>query len=479
MTRYLIHAAAACALLANCTQAGAELRLPSVIGDNMVLQHDADVLLWGWSDGDVTVTPAWSGNPVTAKSDPATGRWEVRVHTGQAGFEPQSLTVAADGETKTLGNILFGEVWLCSGQSNMEMPLRGFGIQPVEGAAQAIAYSGRYPGIRVHTTPKLESYTPQGDAPGSGWKTSEPRNAGEFSATAYYFARSLSDILNVPVGLIVNAYGGSKAEGWLPREVVERYPDFDIDKEATDPDFNNWERVTVMHNAMLLPLAGYTIRGFLWNQGESNVGRHETLPGRMADLVAHWRGLWGDGTLPFYMVEIPAWEYDVPEADHAARLREAQHRAAREIPNCGIVCTTDLVYPHELKDIHASQKEPIGERLAFMAAARTYGVEGVHADYPTLRGVEYKGDSAVLTFNNRYGGFTPNIELPGFEVAGADRVFHKARAVQNWNDYTVTLTAEGVDDIKAVRYCFKNFSPGRVHDMLGLPLVPFRTDDWE
>ena len=149
------------------------------------------------------------------------------------------------------------------------------------------------------------------------------------------------------------------------------------------------------------------------------------------------------------------------------------------IPNPGFVCTTDLIYPHELEDVHASQKKPIGERLAFLAAAKTYGVEGIHTQYPTFKTVDYQGDKAVLTFDNAYGGLNPNRDIEGFEVAGEDKVFHPAKAVEDWDKFTITVSSPEVSDIKAVRYCFRNFAPGKLKDMLGLPLVPFRTDDWE
>lgn len=456
-----------------------KITLPSIIGSNMVLQQNSDAKIWGWATpgAQVEITPSW-GETVKTKADKKSGRWEARVKVPGASFDAHELTIQDDSDRTTLGNILFGEVWFCSGQSNMEMPLRGFGIQPIEGAAQAIAYSGKYPGIRVHTTPKLGSYEPQEMAKGSGWLISNPENAPEFSATAYFFATSLSDILNVPVGLVVCAYGGSKLEGWMPEEYVAKLPDFDLEAEKRNKDMEEWQKTVVMYNAMLLPNAGYTVKGFLWNQGESNVGKESSYAERQKDMVSHWRKLWGDENLPFYFVEIPGWNYDNPEGDNAARFREAQHEAARITDNCEIVCTSDLVYDYEVADIHARRKQPIGERLAFMAADKTYGIKGIHTQYPTIKNVEYNGYSAKLTFNNRFGGFTPNLELPGFEVAGSDKVFHKAKAVQDWNDYSITVSSDDVKDIKAVRYCFRNFAKGEVHDMLGLPLVPFRTDKW-
>jgi sialate O-acetylesterase len=457
--------------------ASAELSLPEIISDNMVLQQSSNAQLWGWATPgkDVAVTTSWTGkNVVKAKAD-SNGRWEAKIPTGAASFDPQSITISGDGSTITLSNVLIGEVWFCSGQSNMEMPLRGFWTQPVEGAAQAIAYSGKYPGIRVATVPKRGSYTPQDKVEGS-WKVSNPANAGEFTACGYFFARSLTDILNVPVGLISCAYGGSKVEGWEPADLINTYPELDLEKEKTDTSVDEWHRMTLMYNAMLRPLIGYTIKGFLWNQGESNVGCHDTYPQHFADMVARWRQEWGMGELPIYQVEIPGWNYGNPEAIDAALLREAQHKAAAITPNCGIVCTSDLIYDYELEDIHASRKQELGERLAFMAAAKTYGIEGIPCEYPTYKSMDVDGNKATLHFYNADNGFTPNDVLEGFEVAGEDMVFHPADATEIYDTRDILVTSKDVEKIVAVRYDFKNFAVGKVHNLMGLPLIPFRTD---
>lgn len=458
----------------------AKVELPDIISDNAVLQQNSDAKLWGWSKpgSSVDVTTSWNGKTYTTKSDSKTGRWELSVSTPEASFTPYSIEFKdTDGPVK-IDNVLIGEVWFCSGQSNMEMPLRGFGIQPIEGAAQAIAYSGKYPGIRMANIPKREVYTPQEKVEGK-WNVSNPKNAGEFSALAYFFAQSLTDLLNVPVGIINCAYGGSKVEGWIPKWKLDTYEGWDMAAEEKNKDMGDWERIGVMYNAMLKPVLGYTVKGFLWNQGESNVGRENEYPQHQKDMVEIWRDEWGLGELPFYFVELPGWNYDNSEADNAAKFRECQHKAAEILPNSGIVCTTDLVYPYEVPDIHARKKKEIGERLAFMAGARTYGIEGIPHIYPSYKSVELKGDTAVLTFNNAIGGLNPNTDLPGFEVAGEDQVFYPAKAVEDWNwPYTVTVSSDKVKDIKAVRYCFKNFAIGQLKDMYGLPLIPFRTDNW-
>ncbi|MCC8117498.1 MAG: sialate O-acetylesterase [Bacteroidales bacterium] len=460
--------------------ANAAITLPEIIGDNMVLQQCANARLWGWATpgAKVTVTPQWNGTPyeATAGSD---GRWDIAVATPAASMTPYSIKVTGDGSDIDINNVLVGEVWLCSGQSNMEMPLRGFWGQPVEGAAQAIAYSGKHPGVRMVNIPKSEAKTPQATTPGK-WKTSCPQNAPEFSALAYFFAVALNDILDVPVGIINCSYGGTKAESWLPREVVATYPDFDVDAEiAGTSGADDWHRAVVRYNSMLHPIVGYTIKGVCWNQGESNVGKHDTYPQRMADIQKTWANLWGMEDMPFYQVEIPGWNYGNPDGDDAAKFRECQHKAAAMMPHGGIVSTTDLMYPYELEDIHASQKQPIGERLAFLAAADVYGINEIPHEFPQYESMDVQGDKAILKFKNAENHLSPNDDLPGFEVAGTDHVFHPAKAIQTWDTYDVIVyKPEECDSIESIRYCFKNFAIGQVHNMLGLPLVPFRTDSW-
>ncbi len=285
----------------------------------------------------------------------------------------------------------------------------------------------------------------------------------------------------MPVGIISCAYGGSKVEGWMPKWKLDEYPDWNVAKEKAQPDsvLKEYERINVMYNAMLHPVIGYTIKGFLWNQGESNVGRHKEYPFHQRDMVKIWRDEWGLGELPFYFVELPGWKYGNGEETAAALFRECQHKAAEITPNSGIVCTTDLMYPFELEDIHARRKQEIGERLAFMAANRTYGIKGIPSTYPSFKAVDLQGDKAVVSFNNADAGLNPNMDLQGFEVAGDDRIFYPAKASEDWNLHTVTVSSDKVKDIKAVRYCFNNFAIGTLKDMNGMPLIPFRSDDWD
>lgn len=450
--------------------------LPDIISDNMVLQQNSDVRLWGWSSAgaEVVVTTSWNGAAYTGHAD-RSGRWSVDVATPSASYDTYTITFADGNGTAAVGNVLVGEVWFCSGQSNMEMPLNGFWTQPVENGNRDIAYSGQYRGkIRMATIEKVGTVEPADSVSGK-WKECEPVNARWFSAVGFHFAVSLNRILDVPVGIINCSWGGSHVEGWLPREELELYADVDL-SQAGNKDVWEWDQPLIMYNGMLHPLIGYTVKGFLWNQGESNINQHDRYPQRLARMVEIWRNKWGHDDLPFYCVEIPPHDYDDALATNAALLRESQHRAVELIPNSGIVCTSDLSKPYEAADIHPSMKQPIGERLAFMAAVRTYGIEGIVCDSPVFSSMEVEGNSALLHFNNADGGFTPNRNLQGFEVAGADHVFYPAEATEV--DRDIRVTCDKVSKIESVRYCFRNWMPGKVYSIDWLPLVPFRTDDW-
>lgn len=462
--------------------ANAAVELPEIISDNAVLQQNTDARLWGWAKpgAKVTVTPSWDGKTYSAVADSKTGRWELTVATPKASYTPYSITFS-DGTPTTIGNVLIGEVWFCSGQSNMEMPLNGFWTQPVKDSAREIAMSGKHPGVRMATLPKKVDYEVQDRVEGK-WKTASPENAGEFSATAWFFGRELNDILDVPVGLLVCSYGGSKVEGWLPKWKLDEYPEpeWSVEADKTAKHEYDYDRINVMYNAMFNPVKRYTVRGIIWNQGESNVGKHDSYPAHLADMVQIWRDEMGvSEEVPFYQVEIPGWGgYDdnKPDGISAALLREAQHRSTEIIPNSGIVCTADLILPDEQNDIHGSRKREIGERLAWMAGKRTYGVNGLADQYPSFKEVKFENGKAIISFNNAPLGLTPNDAVDGFEIAGADGVFHPANAVEEGWTLTMEVSSPDVPDPKAVRYCFKNFTIGTLFGVNGLPVIPFRTD---
>lgn len=463
-------------LMCACLPAGAAIRLPEIIGPHMVLQQNSDALMWGWATpgAKITVSPGWLRKPLTTRVS-SDGRWQLRVPTPAASPKAYSIRFSGDGSRLTVDDVLIGEVWFCSGQSNMEMPLHGYLNQPVENAAEAVASASRYPMIRVAMVEKAAAETVQ-DSVASPWLLATPSNVYDFSALAYFFARELTDMLNVPVGIIDCSYQGTKIETWMSAERLAGYADVDLaqEKAASIPDF--WHRSNLMYNAMLHPLEGYAIRGFLWYQGCSNLDQ-EQYAERQRDFVEDLRKQWGDSTLPFLFVELAPYGYGNPDGDRAALFRETQHRAAEIIPHSAIVCTSDLIYPNEVVDIHPARKREIAQRLAWLAGDMAYGIEGLPVEYPRFDEMTVEDDCAKLTFTGAPWGLTPHDDMQGFEVAGSDGVFHPAKAYIPFRALHVVLERpEEVDSIKAVRYNFKNFAVGRVHNLMGLPLIPFRTD---
>lgn len=466
-----------CALAQSVTWA--KVDLPDIFSDNMVLQQQTDARIWGWSEpgAKVTVGTSWSGNAVTVDAD-KNGKWTATVKTPAASYAPQTLTIAdKDGQVK-LSNVLIGEVWFCSGQSNMEMPLAGFDNCPISGANEVIATSAQYKGIRMATVEKNGQLSPVDRCQGK-WKVCNPENSPRFSATAFFFARMVNSVLDVPVGIINCSWGGTMVEGWLPRDTVAKYPDIDLKRDIRKEEPHDWWHYlspTLMYNGMLHPLEGYTIKGFLWYQGESNVGKHKTYAQRLKTMVDLWRKEWGQGELPFYFVEIaPFGKY---EGRASAFLREAQYKAQSMIANSAMVSTNDLVEPYEAENVHPKDKRSVGSRLAYQALAKTYNIKGIEADCPAYKSMEVKGDTVVLSFVHADNGFNRMKGMEGFEVAGADHEFYPAKA-ELLGKNQIVVVCDKVSSPVSVRYAFHDYSPGNVANLRGLPLVPFRTDDWD
>ena len=459
---------------------GAKVKLPALVGDNMVLQQQTDARLWGWAapGATVRVTPSWSGQTVTCQAD-AEGRWLVSVKTPAAGYTPYEITFD-DGEPLTLKNILVGEVWLASGQSNMQMPLKGFGGCCVKNGADEIIRSADYPNIRFFVVTTEQAYEPREDCKGS-WQVPSVHTSTEFSATAWFFATSLEKALRVPVGVVVSAYGGSKVESWLSREILEGYPDVDLSREAIERCDPPYERPLLMYNAMICPIRNYTYKGIIWYQGESNVGTHKTYAQRLATMVDLWRRDFGLGEIPFYYAEIAPYDYDSPVQDEkSAYLREAQFRAQSLIPNSAMVSTNDAVETYERHNIHPRNKDVVGHRLSYLALNLTYGLKQINCFGPQYKSWKAKGREAWVSFENLQMGICRNYDLRGFEVAGEDRVFYPADKVWlHWQTNEMVISSEKVAHPVAVRYCFHDFQPGTMIGGNELPTIPFRTDDRE
>lgn len=449
--------------------------LPEILSDGMVLQQNSKVNIWGKAEAGKTVEvkPCWSETGIRVSADKA-GNWLAVIETPEASLTPRSITVS-DGEEVILKDILIGEVWLASGQSNMEMPIQGFNNNPIMNSNETIALSGQYPAIRFVTVPRTQSFEPKESAEGR-WQVCNPANSPGFSATAFFFAETLHRSLNVPVGIIVSSWGGTKVESWIDRETLKTYPDVDLNEEVVNK-LNPSARPLLMYNAMIHPITKYIVKGFIWYQGESNVGAHKVYPDRLHNMVSLWRKQWNNSDLPFYYVEIAPFEYGDANDTRAAYLREAQFKAQKLIPNSGMVSTNDLVEPYELRNIHPRNKTDIGKRLAFMALNKTYGYERVVAHGPEYSSMEINDGKAIISFDHANQGFNRTDGIEGFEIAAEDGQFLPAQAaVRNGK---VEVSREGVDKPVAVRYCFKNFQAGNLAGTRELPVVPFRTDSFE
>ncbi len=463
---------------ATCAGAQAELRLASLVSDNMVLQQNTDARLWGSATPGATVTVAPSWGEAVAVKAAKDGSWMASVPTPAASYDPAKIEFTTSaGDKVTVSNVLIGEVWLASGQSNMQMPLKGFpGCSVQDGLDEAINAKD-IPGVRMFNVPMVQNYEPQ-DACGGHWMTTENyRDAMEFSATAWFFAKSLSRALDVPVGIVNCSYGGSRVESWTPRDMLEGYSDVSLAQEDIEA-MTDYLRPMLMYNAMFRPIERYTYKGIIWYQGCSNVGQHENYPVRLAAMVERWRAEMGLGEIPFFYVEIAPYDYESGDYASGARLREAQYKAQSLIPNSGMVCTNDLAEPFELHNIHPRRKAPVGQRLSYMALNRTYGHDNVCDSGPEYAGWKAKGNEAWVAFKNLPMGICRNYMLEGFELAGPDRVFHPATGWLHWQTNEIVLTADGVDEPIAVRYGFGDFKPGTLIGGNEQPAVPFRTDDW-
>ena len=467
-------------LLLLCTASlQAKVRLPHVIGDNMVLQQNTQARLWGWAKPgkSVKVSVSWSDITYSAKAG-KDGKWLVSVATPAASYTPLSITFD-DGEATTLHGVLSGEVWVCAGQSNMEMPVRGFGNCPVEGYNQAVTDAVHSKGIHYVKIPSVMSMTPLEDAQ-CEWRECNPFTVGEASAVGYFFARVMNRTLDVPVGLVMANKGGTRVESWLTRENLQHHTTETLDSLEMVKRFSwDYHRPLLWGNGTFNPILNYTVKGILYYQGCSNVGD----PGnqyseRLALLAKQWREQFGLGEIPFYFVQIAPYYYDDDvNGVSGALLREQQQRAASLIPNSALVCTNDLVYPWETQQIHPCQKQPVGERLAYIALNKTYGMHTLMCESPSFKELTISNDTCYVRLQNDYDGISRYEDIQGFEVAGADKVFHPAKAYYYWTK-GIIITCDEVKQPVAVRYCFRNFQLGNVANQAGLPLFPFRTDNW-
>jgi len=460
-----------------------KVTLPSVLSDNMVLQQQSEIKLWGnaIANATVSVKTSWNGKGYQAIADHE-GAWSVNVMTPEAGLEKQSI-MFDDGEITRLENILIGEVWFCAGQSNMEMPMRGFDRQPLEGINDVIARAKPSTPIRMFITDskdgkwvRQQSKMPQNDCQGE-WLDNSPENVANTSAAAYYFARYLQDVLEVPVGIIISTLGGSKIEAWMSRESLSRFLSVDTSVLDNDEPIKNATNMPcVLYNAKLAPFFDVNVRGFLWYQGESNRDNADLYLKLMPTFVNDLRNKWRNEDMPVYFVEIAPFNYEGADGTSAARMREVQLQNMKDIPNSGMVTTVDIGNP---EFIHPMDKATVGERLAWWALAKTYGRKGFGFAPPIYKSMEVQENKIYINVENAEHGLCPMwTSLKGFEIAGKDRKFYPAFAEIETKSCRLAVSSEQVPHPVAVRYAYKNYPEISVRNTHGLPLVPFRTDNW-
>ncbi len=455
----------------------AEVKLGSLFTDNMVLQQKADVPLWGWSDAgkNIKVKTSWNSKSYSAKAD-ASGKWLVKVATPTAGG-PYEITIS-DGKAIKLKNVLIGEVWICGGQSNMEMPMKGFKGQPILGSNDAILKS-KNSKIRVYTVPRSSITELQQNSKPSAWKEANPESISNFSATGYYFGRLLNEMLDIPVGLINVSFSGSFVEAWMSPENLRQFPEVKI--PAKGDTIKAVSRTpTTLFNGMLYPITGYRIKGAIFYQGESNYERPDRYEEMFPAMVKEWRSLWKQGDFPFYYVQIAPYNYaQLPPYNkggkfNSAYLRDAQRKSQTKISNSAMAVVLDI---GEENMIHPANKEAGGKRLALLALANTYGLKGFGFASPMYKSMSVKGNVAIVSFDNASNGLTTfSKELQNFEIAGADKIFHPAKA--SLNGSSVSVSSSLVKEPVAVRYAFKDFVVADLFSTEGLPASSFRTDDW-
>jgi sialate O-acetylesterase len=514
-TRILAAAILAASAMLTATSASADVKLPAVLSSHMVLQQGMPVPVWGTADAGEEVTVSFGPQKQTAKADNK-GHWEVKLQPLTVSDKPQELTVAGKNKID-LTDVLVGEVWICSGQSNME-----FGMGRVRNSKMEIA-EANYPHIRLFTVPKTVKSEPASDTIGK-WAACTPEEAAHFSAVAYFFGRDLNKDLHVPVGLIHTSWGGTPAEAWTPRSYLIADPDLKPIVDRFDQSIPNypkakenyekkapklladWEAAVAkakeahkplprkpappqdpatspggaghLYNGMIAPIVPFAAKGAIWYQGEANAGRAYQYRKLLPTMIKSWRDAWHEPELDFYIVSLANFQAPAtqPGDDDWAELREAQAMTAA-MPHNGQALAIDLADAENPSDIHPKNKQDVGHRLELVALARTYG-KSVDYSGPEYKFAKFEGSKVVIHFNFAEGLTAKGGEpLKGFQIAGADQKWYWADAKIDGEN--VIVSSKDVEAPAAVRYDWSHNPQGNLYGKSGLPAVPFRSDDWK
>ncbi len=443
----------------------AKIILPSVFADNMVLQQNSTVALWGWSDPSETVkiVAGWNEKDTIKVKADNSSKWTTSIKTIGAGG-PYSIRILGSSRVE-LKNVMLGEVWICSGQSNMEWSVNAKIINGEEEAAKATN-----PNIRIFHVQKIGAEYPQ-ETCNATWTVCSPETMRSTSAVGYFFARELQQKLNVPVGIIVSAWGGTPAEVWIEKSRIENNATLNAHKYNEKYDW--WPGTPgTLYNSMIAPFVPYGIAGAIWYQGESNCGNHQIYAQLMKTLIENWRADFKKD-FPFYLVQIAPYTYG--DKGTSEYLREQQELITKTVPNTGMVVVSDLV--DNVKDIHPRNKVDVGKRLANYALAETYKQNIGAYKSPAYQSMQVEKDKIRLTFSNVISGLKSTGKIPAqFLISGDDQKFVPATAKIEGS--SIVLSSKLVKTPVAVRFCFDDTSMPDVFSNEGLPLAPFRTDKW-
>ena len=467
MKKILISLFVFCFIIINVSAQWA-FRLPAIISNHAVLQQDANVKLWGWAQSGSTVNIICSWNPTdTVKAEPLKNwTWETTVKTPKAGG-PYTVTFICNTQKINVEDILIGEVWLCSGQSNMEYAFNW--EAGVADAPDEVANSTNNE-LRFFQLTHTYSNFPKENSDGE-WKISSPENTPSMSIVGYFFGKKLNQVIKSPVGLIASYWGGTAVQSWTPSEVYQQ--DEELKKMAEDTKAVNWAPVapSVIYNSMMYPLVNYKIAGAIWYQGEANTGEPQNYAKLFEGLIYGWREAFGND-FPFYFVQIAPWNGYWKLS--AAYLRE-QQESVLHLPKTGMVVVGDLV--DDITNIHPRIKKEVGMRLVNMVLTEQYGQTDLQPYFPRFGGFTIVKNKININFNSIGKLSVKAKTINGFEIAGEDQVFYPATAIMEKNG-TISLTNKRVKSPVAARYCFTSDGMPNLFDVNGLPLIPFRTDNW-
>lgn len=460
-----------------CTQeAFASWGMPSFFADGMVLQQQADVKIWGNGapDEKINLVTEWDNKKYTT----TIGRdslWSITVQTPTASYKSYQIEIRPSKKEKVLRDILIGEVWFCSGQSNMDQKMSGYYRQTVPNSLHHTAISTNR-NIRCFRIERAGSIKEEYDVKGQ-WDAASPNTTNEFPATGYYFARLLQQALDVPVAIIACSWGGSKIEAWMSGSAIKKFSELKMPVQEPQKHLRHWTP-TILYNAMVHPIAGYAIRGVIWYQGESNRKQYSSYADYFKTMHEEWIKAWNIGNFPIYFCQLAPFEYNDP-ANASAFFREVQLKISKTQPSTAMAVLLDI---GEKDNIHPSNKEVVGNRLGYIALGKTYGYDQLPYKSPEFKSINITNDTVIVSFNNIQQGLSvlnggTADSIGNFEIAGEDQKFYPANA-HILPRARVGVSSPQVPRPVAVRYAFQDFVTGTLFGANGQPVSSFRTDDW-